>query len=116
MVDATFVEVPKRRNSREDNAKLKAGEIPEDWKKEDAATVNMRRQKDTDARWTKKNNETHFGFKNHINADAENKLIREFEVTAASVHDSQVFDELLDQTTDKNGNKRAVFADSAYRS
>ena len=116
MVDATFVEVPKSRNSREDNAKLKAGEIPEDWKKEDAATVNMRRQKDTDARWTKKNNETHFGFKNHINADAENKLIREFEVTAASVHDSQVFDELLDQTTDKNGNKRAVFADSAYRS
>ena len=51
-----------------------------------------------------------------INADAENKLIREFEVTAASVHDSQVFDELLDQTTDKNANKRAVFADSAYRS
>ena len=38
MVDATFVEVPKSRNSREDNAKLKAGEIPEDWKKEDAAT------------------------------------------------------------------------------
>ena len=116
MVDATFVEVPKSRNSREDNAKLKAGEIPEDWKKEDAATVNKVRQKDTDARWTKKNNETHFGFKNHVNVDAEHKMIREFEVTAASVHDSQVFDELLDQSKDENGNKRAVFADSAYRS
>ena len=116
MVDATFVEVPKSRNSREDNAKLKAGEIPEDWKKEDAATVNKMRQKDTDARWTKKNNETHFGFKNHVNVDAEHKMIREFEVTAASVHDSQVFDELLDQSKDENGNKRAVFADSAYRS
>ena len=52
MVDATFIEVPKSRNSREDNAKLKAGEIPEDWKKEDAATVNKVRQKDTDARWS----------------------------------------------------------------
>ena len=116
MVDATFIEVPKSRNSREDNAKLKAGEIPEDWKKEDAATVNKVRQKDTDARWTKKNQETHFGFKNHVNVDAEHKMIREFEVTAASVHDSQVFDELLDQGKDENGNKRAVFADSAYRS
>ena len=113
MIDATFVEVPKSRNSREDNARLKAGEMPEDWKKDDPATVNMRRQKDTDARWTKKNNQTHFGFKNHINADAQHKLIREFEVTAASVHDSQVFDELLDQTEDEKGNKRAVFADSA---
>jgi len=74
------------------------------------------RQKDTDARWTKKNQETHFGFKNHVNVDAEHKMIREFEVTAASVHDSQVFDELLDQGKDENGNKRAVFADSAYRS
>ena len=116
MVDATFIEVPKSRNSREDNAKLKVGEIPEDWKKEDAATVNKVRQKDTDARWTKKNQETHFGFKNHVNVDAEHKMIREFEVTAASVHDSQVFDELLDQGKDENGNKRAVYADSAYRS
>lgn len=37
-------------------------------------------------------------------------------MTAASVHDSQVFDELLDQAEHENGNKRAVFADSAYRS
>ena len=116
MIDATFVEVPKSRNNREDNAKLKAGELPEGWDKDDPATVHMRSQKDTDARWTKKNQETHFGYKNHINADAQNKLIRAFEVTAASVHDSQVFDELLDQSTDDEGKKRAAYADSAYRS
>lgn len=116
MIDATFVEVPKSRNSREDNAKLKAGELPEGWDKDDPATVHMRSQKDTDARWTKKNQETHFGYKNHINADAKNKLIRAYEVTAASVHDSQVFDELLDQSTDDEGKKRAAYADSAYRS
>ena len=50
IVDATFVEVPKSRNNREDNAKIKAGEIPEEWKKKDHATVHMRSQKDTDAR------------------------------------------------------------------
>ncbi len=116
MIDATFVEVPKSRNRREDNAKLKAGEIPEGWDKDDAATKHMRCQKDTDARWTKKNHETHFGYKNHINADARNKLIRAYAVTAASVHDSQVFDELLDHTKDEDGDKRAVYADSAYRS
>ena len=116
MIDATFVEVPKSRNNREDNAKLKAGELPEGWDKDDPATVHMRSQKDTDARWTKKNQETHFGYKNHINADAQNKLIRAYEVTAASVHDSQVFDELLDQSTDDEGKKRAAYADSAYRS
>ena len=37
-------------------------------------------------------------------------------MTHAAIHDSQVFDELLDQATDADGNKRAVFADSAYRS
>jgi len=116
MIDATFVEVPKSRNSREDNAKLKAGELPEGWDKDDPATVHMLCQKDTDARWTKKNQETHFGYKNHINADAKNKLIRAYEVTTASVHDSQVFDELLDHSTDEEGKKRAAYADSAYRS
>jgi IS5 family transposase len=116
MIDATFVEVPKSRNSREDNVKLKAGELPEGWDKEDPATEHMRCQKDTDARWTKKNQETHFGYKNHINADAQNKLIRAYAVSAASVHDSQVFDQLLDQSTDDEGKKRAAYADSAYRS
>ena len=37
-------------------------------------------------------------------------------MTHAAVHDSQVFDELLDQATDADGNKRAVYTDSAYRS
>ena len=42
--------------------------------------------------------------------------IRAYAVSAASVHDSQVFDELLDHTTDEDGKKRAAYADSAYRS
>ena len=42
--------------------------------------------------------------------DVKNKFIRKFEVTDASVHDSRVFKELLDED-DTNG---AVWADSAY--
>jgi IS5 family transposase len=115
MIDATFVEAPRQRNSREVNAKIKAGETPEGWDAPEQA--NMRRQKDTDARWTKKNNETHFGYKNHINADVDTKLIQNFTVTPASVHDSQAFEDLLDlETQDEEGHKRAVYADSAYSS
>ncbi len=110
MVDATFVEVPRQRNRREENAQIKAGVTPEDW------TDAKRNQKDVDARWTKKNEETHYGYKNHINADETHKLVQSYAVTDAAVHDSQVFEVLLDQAVDGDGNKRAVYADSAYRS
>jgi IS5 family transposase len=51
MVDASFVEVPRQRNSREDNAAIKQGEMPEGWEDQ----PEMLRQKDRDARWTKNN-------------------------------------------------------------
>ncbi len=31
MIDATFVEVPRQRNTREENAQVKAGETPAEW-------------------------------------------------------------------------------------
>src|ERR1035437_8274064 len=112
MIDATFVEVPRQRNTREENAGIKAGEPPEAWNE----TPAKLRQKDIDARWTKKNDETHYGYKNHVNDDAANKLVQRYAVSDAAGHDSQVFEELLDQTIDAQGEKRAVYADSAYRS
>src|SRR5277367_3909975 len=63
MVDATFVEVPRQRNGREENEQIKEGKIPEDWSEKKAA------HKDTDARWTKKNDVAYFGYKNHANVD-----------------------------------------------
>lgn len=112
MIDATFVEVPRQRNTREENAGIKAGEPPAAWNE----TPAKQRQKDVEARWTKKNEEKHYGYKNHVNADAANKLVQSYAVSNAAVHDSQVFEELLDQTMDAEGEKRAVYADSAYRS
>jgi IS5 family transposase len=44
--------------------------------------------------------------------DVKHKLIRDYEVSPASVHDSQVFEQLLDQ----DNRSRDVWADSAYRS
>lgn len=114
MIDATFVEVPRQRNKREENAQIKAGETPPAWKGE-AAKPKLR-QKDLNARWTKKNNEKHYGYKNHINADQKHKLIHDYKITDASVHDSQVFEELLDHSINEDDKKRAVYADSAYRS
>ncbi|MDD1622764.1 MAG: transposase [Methylococcaceae bacterium] len=39
--------------------------------------------------------EKHYGYKNHINADAATSLIQAYQVTPANVHDSQVFEDLL---------------------
>src|SRR3954463_14397051 len=50
MVDATIVPVPKQRNSRDENEDVKAGKTPAAWKRNPAKN----RQKDKDARWTKK--------------------------------------------------------------
>jgi transposase, IS5 family len=108
IVDATIVPVPKQRNSRDDNDSVKAGETPAEWRKKPAKL----RQKDRDARWTKKHDRSFFGYKNHVNADAKHKLIRRYEVTDAAVHDSQALDALLS----KNNTSSDVFADSAYRS
>ena len=46
IVDATFVEVPRQRNTREENDQLKAGEVPEAWDEPKAKA--MRCQKGTD--------------------------------------------------------------------
>ncbi|MCX5873056.1 MAG: transposase, partial [Deltaproteobacteria bacterium] len=45
-----------------------------------------------DARWAKKNQEKHYGYKNHVNVDEANKLVQNYAVSDAAVHDSQVFE------------------------
>lgn len=107
MVDASFVEAPRQRNTREENKHIKeTGEAPSQWKDK----PNKLAQKDVDARWTKKNNTTFYGYKNHVKADRKTKLIEEYFVTDASVHDSQAIEQLL---TEKDQGQ-ALYADSAY--
>jgi IS5 family transposase len=104
IIDASFVEAPRQRNSREENERIKSGEIPEEWKK----SPHKLRQKDTDARWTKKNKENHYGYKNHVKVDKTSKLIVTYSVTDASVHDSQEIVGLVEEQDQE------LYADSAY--
>lgn len=106
IVDATFVDVPRQRNSRDENQKIKDGEIPEDWEKPE--NVHKLAQKDTDARWTKKNNEVHYGYKNHVKCDADSKLITNYGVSDAALHDSKRCVELMEETDE------VMYADRAY--
>ncbi len=108
IIDATIVSAPKQRNSRHENDKVKAGQTPEDWEKQPAKN----RQKDKDARWTKKHGRSYFGYKNHIAIDKAHKIIRKWAATDASPHDSQKLDDILDESN----TAKDVWADSAYRS
>ncbi|GHV42189.1 hypothetical protein FACS1894187_24290 [Synergistales bacterium] len=65
-------------------------------------------QTDLDARWTKKGEETHFGYKDNIAADASTKLIIAHEVTPANVHDSQKLVDVVPEGTEE------VYDDAGY--
>jgi IS5 family transposase len=106
IVDASFVNVPRQRNTKDENQIIKEGDIPQNFQDNPAKLA----QKDTDARWMTKNAERHFGYKNHINADAATKLITKFTTSSASLHDSQKIEELI------NRDDKRLYADSAYRS
>ena len=106
IIDASFVDVPKQRNSYEENTDIKNGIIPATFTQDPKKLA----QKDTDARWTTKNKEKHFGYKDHINADKKTKLITKYSVTSASPHDSTEIENIVDSTD------RELHADSAYRS
>src|SRR5258708_15898883 len=108
IIDATIVSVPKQRNTKEENEAIKAGKTPQGWEKQPAKNA----QKDTDARWTKKNDESFYCYKNHVGQAKAHKLIRKWDATDAAVHDSQKLDDVLDFSN----TGKEVWADSAYRS
>ncbi len=104
IIDSSFHEAPRQRNSREENSHIKkTGEAPESW------SEKKRRHKDTDASWTKKGGVTYHGYKNHVAVDEGTKLIRDFRASTASLHDSQIFEELIQEET------KEALGDSAYK-
>jgi IS5 family transposase len=104
IIDASFVDVPRQRNSREENEQIKEGKVPKSFEENE----NLKEQKDVDARWAKKGEEVHYGYKNHVKADQKSKLIEDYEVTQANVHDSKVVEDLVEEED------KRVYADSAY--
>ena len=88
--DASFVEVPKRRKTKGENE-------------------HSNRQIDEDAAWTKKGDVSYFGYKNHPKVDAKSKIITDYRVTPANVHDSQRFAEFYNEFENDT-----AYGDSAY--
>jgi IS5 family transposase len=105
-VDASFVEVPRQRNKKDENEKIKAGEGAELWNDQ----PKKKCQKDIDARWTEKRGEKFYGYKDHTKTDTKSKLIDKYGVTSAEVHDSQPLEELIEE----RDSGQELYADSAY--
>lgn len=66
-------------------------------------------EEDPEAGWTCKNDEYTYGYKGHVSTTKKG-LICKTKMTSADVHDSQVFESLLDEDTTK------AYADKAYPS
>lgn len=108
IVDASFIEAPKRKNTKEQRETLKKGELPEEWNDKEHPQKLM--QRDTDATWTKKGNESHFGYKDNVKVDLDSKLIVDYKVTTAKTNDAKGAENIFDE------NDRVAYGDSAYPS
>lgn len=109
LVDATIVEVPIQRNSRDENKEIKEGKVPDEWLDKE----HKLRQKDTDAQWVSHNGTDYFGYKDHVKADEKTLLITGYEVSAANVHDSVMLEGMIDKKEDGG---QPLYGDSAFRS
>ena len=106
MIDATLVPAPKQKISRKEKEIIDQRATPSDW------TPAQRRQKDTDATWTKKHGKGYFGYKLSVNVDKQHKFIRKIVTDTASTGDSCHFDEAFDPTN----TSRDAYADRGYPS
>ena len=106
IIDATFVEAPRQRNTRRENTTIKNGKGDELWND----NPHKKCHKDIDARWTKKREEKHYGYKGHTKVDKKSKLIESYHTTVSSIHDSNVISQLI---TDKDKGQR-LYLDAGY--
>jgi len=108
IVDATFIEAPKRQNTEEQRETLKNGKTPEEWA--DSEHPQKLAQRDTEATWAKKGEEVHFGYKDTTKVDLESKIITDYRVTTASTNDVKGAEGIFDETDN------VAYGDSAYPS
>ena len=106
IIDATFVEAPKQRNTRGENAIIKKGEGDTLWND----NPHKKCHKDINARWTKKRGEKHYGYKGHSKVDRKSKLAETIHTTDASAHDSNVIGQLITE----NDEGQRLYLDAGY--
>lgn len=94
-IDSSFMEAPKQRNSREENKIIKQGNGNQLW----SDKPHKKRHKDIDARWTKKRQQSHYGYKLHTTVCLLSKFITDIYVTSANVHDAPAAEKLIKNLT-----------------
>ncbi|OIQ83906.1 transposase DDE domain protein [mine drainage metagenome] len=104
MVDASIVPVPKQTLSRDEKEIVQQDAMPAEW------SPPKRRQKDVQARWTKKHGKSYFGYKLSTSVDRRHKLVRKIHISTASEHDTLHFEGVLDA----GNTSRDVWADKGY--
>ncbi len=127
IVDASLIAAPRQRMTKEEKARIRAGESASDiWPDAPARAA----QKDTDARWTVRYSRARksrdggkdaglvdlaipqFGYKTHISIDRKWRFIRRETTTDAARHDGHELATILDPAN-RSGK---VWADTGYRS
>lgn len=82
--DASFIEADlgKKRYYKEKKAEKEGKEI--------VRTEKQQAHIDKDATFSIKHGQVHYGYKDHVKLDVDYHLIREYEITTASLHDNQI--------------------------
>lgn len=82
--DASFTEAQlgKKRYYQEKKAKERREKIE--------YTKKQEQHIDRDAKFSIKNNQIHFGYKDHVKTDVDHNFVRSFEVTPANIHDNNI--------------------------
>ncbi len=98
--DAAFIEADlgRKRYYKEKKAREKGEKIE--------YTEKQKQHIDKDGSFSVKHGQVHYGYKDHIKIDVDNHLIRELEVTTASLHDGEI--DLVDK------GDRAAYRDKGY--
>lgn len=104
IADASLVPVPRQHVTEEERELIKAQATPADWK------PAQRRQKDTEATWTKKQGKSYVGYKLSVSADKRYKLIRKLKVSTASANDTRHLEDVLDTAN----TSRDLYGDKGY--
>jgi transposase, IS5 family len=77
-------------------------------KRPDAQAAAEGRAPDADASYTRKYNQSFYGYKAHISSDAEHQLIRAAVISTAKVQDAHVFERIAPPDT------KTIYGDKAY--
>jgi IS5 family transposase len=93
---------------REKGLILDKGTIVDATLKQAQASYHSGRDKDAD--YTIKNQKSLYGYKGHIAVEEESNIIKKIEFTKASIHDSEMFDKLVEYK------EESVLADKGYAS